>query len=73
MATTPVSWEPDNEWELINDDSFVYKRRKCPRVDLPSSTSAPGLPDPTVEKQNRRQRKKRAFLKLKHKYICRTP
>ncbi|XP_027154015.1 uncharacterized protein LOC113753936 [Coffea eugenioides] len=68
MATTPVNWEPDDEWELINDDGFVYKRRKRPRVDLPSSSSAPGLPDPAVEEQNRRQRKKRALLKLKHKY-----
>nr|XP_027102941.1 uncharacterized protein LOC113724212 [Coffea arabica] len=68
MATTPVSWEPDDEWELINDDGFVYKHRKRPRVDLPSSTSAPGLSDPAVEEQNRRQRKKRALLKLKHKY-----
>lgn len=72
MATIPVNWEHDDEWELINDDGFVYRRRKHPRVNLPSSTSASAsallLPDPAVEEQNHRERKKKALLKLKHKY-----
>lgn len=60
----------DEEWELINDDGFVYKRKKRPRLDPPatSSSSHPPLPDPTAEENNRRERKRSALVKLKQKY-----
>ncbi|CAI9763172.1 unnamed protein product [Fraxinus pennsylvanica] len=59
--------EDDEEWELINDDGFVYKRKKRSRLD-PASSAAPP-PDPAVEEKNRRRRKKRALLKLRDKYL----
>ncbi|KAL8146166.1 hypothetical protein AgCh_004053 [Apium graveolens] len=31
----------EDEWELINDDGFVYKRNKRPRLDITAATSAP--------------------------------
>nr|GLL38432.1 uncharacterized protein LOC109178031 [Ipomoea trifida] len=60
----------DDEWELVNDDGFVYKRKKRPRLDPPttSSSSHPPLPDPTAEEGNRRERKRTALVKLKQKY-----
>ncbi|CAA3027540.1 uncharacterized protein LOC111409302 [Olea europaea var. sylvestris] len=61
--------EDDVEWELINDDGFVYKRKKRPRLNSTSSTAPPHPPDPAVEEKHRRRRKKRALLKLKDKYL----
>ncbi|CAI9111137.1 OLC1v1011279C1 [Oldenlandia corymbosa var. corymbosa] len=61
----------DEEWELVNDDGFVYKRKKRPRLESTAdvaSASAPPPPDPAVEEKNRRQRKKMALLKLREKY-----
>ncbi|KAL1824643.1 hypothetical protein ACET3Z_011421 [Daucus carota] len=57
----------EDEWELVNDDGFVYKRKKRPRLDISATTSAPP-PDPALEEKNRRNRKKRALLNLKAKY-----
>lgn len=54
----------EEEWELINDDGFVYKRLKRPR---PDSTAAP-RPDPAAEAKAYRERKKTVLLKLKAKY-----
>lgn len=66
---TPANWEDDYEWELINDDGFVYRRKKPPGVDATSASAlAPPLPDPAVEEKQRRERKKNALLKLKAKY-----
>ncbi|KAL3526103.1 hypothetical protein ACH5RR_014475 [Cinchona calisaya] len=59
--------EDDDDWELINDDGFVYKRKKRPGVECASVSALP-LPDPAVEEKNRRERKKRALLKLKDAY-----
>ncbi|KAM7509865.1 hypothetical protein LguiB_008740 [Lonicera macranthoides] len=56
----------DDEWELVNDSGFVYKRKKRPRLD---STVPPPPPDPAVEEKNRRERKKRALIKLKERYL----
>ncbi|CAA3021644.1 Hypothetical predicted protein [Olea europaea subsp. europaea] len=64
-----VQREDDEEWELINDDGFVYKRKKRPRLDPTSSAAPLQPPDPAVEEKNRRRRKKRALLKLKGKYL----
>ncbi|KAH7532439.1 uncharacterized protein LOC107415268 [Ziziphus jujuba] len=58
----------DDEWELCNDDGFVYKRRKRRRVDpVDESASAP-ISDPKAEERQRRERKKNTLLKLKERY-----
>ncbi|KAF8058812.1 hypothetical protein N665_1241s0006 [Sinapis alba] len=58
------------DWELCNDDGFVYKRDKRSRISDPGETSNPVDPelDPAVEERNRRIRKKRTLVKLKRKY-----
>ncbi|XP_051115206.1 uncharacterized protein LOC127240528 [Andrographis paniculata] len=53
-------------WELINDDGFVHKRKKRPRLDL---AVAYHPLDPTAGRRYRRQRKKRALAKLRSKYL----
>lgn len=63
MATS--DWEDD--WELCNDDGFVYKRKKR-RLDALPVAPAPPLPDPQAEEDHRRERKKRALIKIKEKY-----
>ncbi|KAL2505237.1 hypothetical protein Adt_20858 [Abeliophyllum distichum] len=60
--------EDDEEWELINDDGFVYKRKKRHRLEPTTSSAPPQPPDPAVEEKHRRWRKKRTLLKLKDKY-----
>ncbi|KAH6833338.1 hypothetical protein C2S53_003327 [Perilla frutescens var. hirtella] len=64
MAAAAGYDNPD-EWELINDDGFVYKRKKR----LVPSAGAPPPPDPAVERKNRRERRKRALLKLRERYL----
>ncbi|KAH7847522.1 hypothetical protein Vadar_027175 [Vaccinium darrowii] len=67
MAT--VEFDED-EWEPFNDDGFICKRKKRPRLDptTTTSSSAPPPPDPAAEERNRRERKKRALIKLRDKY-----
>ncbi|XP_062105627.1 uncharacterized protein LOC133817204 [Humulus lupulus] len=69
-STTTPSWE-DDEWELCNDDGFVYKRRR--RCDLdPLGGAVPAQPesgpDPEAEEMGRRERKRKTLLKLKAQY-----
>ncbi|CAA0823430.1 Unknown protein [Striga hermonthica] len=67
-----ASYENPDDWELITDDGYVYKRRKRLRLD-PGSTattsSVPPLPDPAAERRHRRERKKNALSKLRDKYL----
>ncbi|KAK6153103.1 hypothetical protein DH2020_012742 [Rehmannia glutinosa] len=66
----PAGYEDPDEWELVNDDGFVHKRKKRPRLDpTATSSSAPPPPDPAVERRHRRERKKTALLKLRDKYL----
>ncbi|XP_013725043.2 uncharacterized protein LOC106428840 [Brassica napus] len=60
----------DEEWELCNDDGFVFKREKRSRISNPGETSNPANPelDPAAEERNRRMRKKRTLAKLRSKY-----
>ncbi|GER41307.1 hypothetical protein STAS_18013 [Striga asiatica] len=74
MAAQACYVNPD-EWELITDDGYVYKRRKRPRLDsggattTTSSSSAHPPPDPAAEKKHRRERKKKALLMLRDQYL----
>ncbi|XP_027357981.1 uncharacterized protein LOC113867129 [Abrus precatorius] len=55
----------DEEWELCNDDGFVYKRKRR-RIDaLPPP---PSEADEEAAEKRRRERKKQTLLKLKAKY-----
>ncbi|KAG0492784.1 hypothetical protein HPP92_006182 [Vanilla planifolia] len=54
-----------NEWEVCNDDGFIYKRRRRRR---PLPEEAPQT-DPTEElKRQQRSRKKRCLLAIREKY-----
>ncbi|MED6182678.1 hypothetical protein PIB30_030878 [Stylosanthes scabra] len=61
--------EEDDEWELCNDDGFVYKRKRR-RID-PSPAAADNAAAAALAAENenrRRERKKKTLLKLKTKY-----
>ncbi|KAI4348217.1 hypothetical protein L6164_008966 [Bauhinia variegata] len=69
MDLDTTSWD-DEEWELCNDDGFVYKRKKR-RLDPASvaqisSTTDVGQEE-AAEKQ-RRERKRKTLIKLRAKY-----
>ncbi|KAL7094887.1 hypothetical protein ACP275_11G133000 [Erythranthe tilingii] len=68
-----AGYENPDEWELVNDDGFVHKRRKRPRTDTAAaaatSSAAPPPPDPAVERKHLRERRKRTLLKLRDKYL----
>ncbi|MED6208060.1 hypothetical protein PIB30_041450 [Stylosanthes scabra] len=61
--------EEDDEWELCNDDGFVYKRKRR-RIDpSPAATDNAAAAALAAENENRRrERKKRTLLKLRTKY-----
>lgn len=62
-----AGYDNPDDWELINDDGFVYKRKKRPRQE--AAAAAPPPPDPAVERKHRRERRKRALLKLRERYL----
>ncbi|KAL9993867.1 hypothetical protein Hdeb2414_s0002g00071891 [Helianthus debilis subsp. tardiflorus] len=57
----------EQDWELINDDGFVYRRLKRLRPESAVPAADPP-PDPAAEAKARRERKKNLLLKLKTKY-----
>ncbi|XP_055803189.1 uncharacterized protein LOC129872285 [Solanum dulcamara] len=61
------NWGNEEELELVNEDGFVYKRRKKFQLD-PTTSAAPKLKDPAIEEKNRLQRKKTALIKIKDRY-----
>ncbi|KAL8528103.1 hypothetical protein ACS0TY_005785 [Phlomoides rotata] len=66
MAAELGCGNPD-DWELVIDEGFVYKRKKRPFAE--PAAAAPAPPDPAVERKHRRERKKRALLKLRDRYL----
>lgn len=54
----------EDEWELCNDDGFIYKRKKRRLEDPPAAQA----PDPEAEERQRRERKRKLLLKLKKQY-----
>ncbi|KAK1410086.1 hypothetical protein QVD17_36619 [Tagetes erecta] len=58
----------EQDWELINDDGFIYWRPKRPRLDSTTTTTTVAPPDPAAEAKARRERKKKVLLNLKTKY-----
>ncbi|KAL1531600.1 hypothetical protein AAHA92_31723 [Salvia divinorum] len=65
MASEAAAHENPDDWELINDDGFVYRRKKRPRLE----TAAPPPPDPEAERKHRLERRRRALLKLRERYM----
>nr|DAD44288.1 TPA_asm: hypothetical protein HUJ06_002518 [Nelumbo nucifera] len=61
MAGT--AWE--EEWELCNDDGFIYKRKKRRQNYIAPAAPLVLASDPVVEQRQRRERKKRMLLKLR--------
>ncbi|KAI3793921.1 hypothetical protein L1987_36544 [Smallanthus sonchifolius] len=57
----------EQDWELVNDDGFIYRRLKRPRPDSTATAAVPP-PDLVAEAKARRERKKKVLLKLKTKY-----
>lgn len=61
----------DDDWELCNDDGFVYKRKKRrldPDAAAVAHVSSATDVDHLAALQQRRERKKRTLLKLKDQY-----
>ncbi|OIT05762.1 PREDICTED: uncharacterized protein DDB_G0292186 [Nicotiana attenuata] len=60
-----------SEWEVINDDGFIYKRRKTQQLQVSSSTTsastsaAPARPNPAVAEL---KRKKRVLLRISERF-----
>ncbi|XP_042498614.1 uncharacterized protein LOC122076990 [Macadamia integrifolia] len=59
-----AAWE-EEDWELCNDDGFVYKRKKRRQDTTPPPLLAT---DPEAEQRLLKERKKRSLLKLKNQY-----
>ncbi|PKI79146.1 uncharacterized protein LOC116195683 [Punica granatum] len=58
--------ESDDEWELCNDDGFIYKRKKR-RVD--SSSAAPPQADTeAAEEKFQGDRRKKTLLRIRDRY-----
>ncbi|KAL8247260.1 hypothetical protein R6Q59_008476 [Mikania micrantha] len=57
----------EEDWELVNDDGFIYWRPKRQRLDS-TATIAIEPSDPAAESNARKERKKKVLLKLKSKY-----
>ncbi|KAJ0972782.1 hypothetical protein J5N97_020741 [Dioscorea zingiberensis] len=69
MAASPTAFGDADEWEVCNDDGFVYKRRR--RWRHPESPPLPApLNDPEAElRRRRRARKKQCLLAIRDKYL----
>ncbi|KAK8479449.1 hypothetical protein V6N13_063241 [Hibiscus sabdariffa] len=56
----------DDDWELCNDDGFIYKRQKRRRL---LTEPAPVPADPEEEETRRREWKRKNLLRVKEKYM----
>ncbi|KAK4422389.1 hypothetical protein Salat_1821200 [Sesamum alatum] len=61
-----AGYEDPDEWEIVNDDGFVHKRKRRRPID-PSATSSSGYPE--LGMKHVCERKKRVLLKLRAKYF----
>ncbi|KAJ4973733.1 hypothetical protein NE237_006907 [Protea cynaroides] len=68
LVMASAAWE-EEEWELCNDDGFVYRRKKR-RQDLNGAIAAtePPATDPEADQRQLKERRKMALLKLKDQY-----
>ncbi|KAK9104337.1 hypothetical protein Scep_021181 [Stephania cephalantha] len=62
-STVALADDEGDDWELCNDDGFIYKRRKRSHPDHPTSSGADGAPaEREAEHRRRRRDHKRRFL-----------
>lgn len=69
-AVATVSLEED-DWELCNDDGFVYKRKRRrldPAEPVAARSSAAQAVDLEAEENRRRDRRRKTLLKVRAKY-----
>lgn len=65
----PTDWENPDDWELIHDNGFVYKRKKQRTQDSRATLAdASQPPNPENSRKNIRERKRKVLLKLREKY-----
>ncbi|KAK9705020.1 hypothetical protein RND81_07G027400 [Saponaria officinalis] len=65
--STTTTTDPD-EWEVVHDGGFVYKRKKRRLDPTAFVAAADPTPDAAIEAKERRKRKRQALLQLKDKY-----
>ncbi|XP_057542810.1 uncharacterized protein LOC130821162 [Amaranthus tricolor] len=66
-TSTAPNWD-SNEWEVVNDDGFVYKHKKR-RIDPTSIARAPDPQiDPSLEINKKRKRRRADLRKIIQKY-----
>uniref|UniRef100_A0A9I9E043 BZIP domain-containing protein n=1 Tax=Cucumis melo TaxID=3656 RepID=A0A9I9E043_CUCME len=69
-AVATVSLEED-DWELCNDDGFVYKRKRRrlhPAEAVAARSSAAQAVDLEADENRRRERRRKTLLKVRAKY-----
>lgn len=69
-AVATVSLEED-DWELCNDDGFVYKRKRRrldPAEAVAARSSVAQAVDLEAEESRRRERRRKTLLKVRAKY-----
>ncbi|XP_022724805.1 uncharacterized protein LOC111281339 [Durio zibethinus] len=65
QPSSPHTANAANEWELCNENGFIYKRKKRRRVLI---EPAPLPADPEEEEKRRREWKRNNLLRVKEKY-----
>lgn len=70
-VTTDSAWD-DDEWEICNDNGFVYKRRRRRRTSA-EDVEEEGRPPPSGDteaelRRHGRERRRRCLLSLREKY-----
>ncbi|XP_008811737.1 PX domain-containing protein kinase-like protein [Phoenix dactylifera] len=70
MAVTTDSARDDDEWEICNDNGFVYKRRRRRRTAAEAEEERPPPSGETEAelRRHRRDRRRRCLLGLREKY-----
>ena len=70
-AAISMSVEEEGDWELFNDDGFVYKRKRRrldPAEAVAARSSVAQAADLEAEENRRRERRRMTLLKVRAKY-----
>ncbi|KAG1331399.1 PX domain-containing protein kinase-like protein [Cocos nucifera] len=66
-VTTDSAWD-DAEWEICNDNGFVYKRRRRRRTTGEEGRPPPSDDTEAEQRRHRRERRRWCLLSLREKY-----